>query len=147
MTGSHRLEWPVLWMESVRSTDTPCKSWGLKAGPHFKLVYSYGGSFSPPHPHPLFCGFQLCSSFLCFHQALFSFCIVLWGNGDFEEKMELVKSTYEVLGTSLAVQWLRLCTSNAGGIVSIPGQGTKIPHVTWHGQNNNNNNKKLEYIL
>ena len=32
-------------------------------------------------------------------------------------------------GTSLAVQWLRLCASNAGGTGSIPGQGTKIPHA------------------
>ena len=27
------------------------------------------------------------------------------------------------------VQWLRLCTSNEGSTGSIPGQGTKIPHV------------------
>ena len=27
------------------------------------------------------------------------------------------------------VQWLRLCTSSAGSTGSIPGQGTKIPHV------------------
>ena len=32
-------------------------------------------------------------------------------------------------GTSPVVQWLRLCTSNAGGVGSIPGQGTKIPHA------------------
>ena len=31
-------------------------------------------------------------------------------------------------GTSLAVQWLRLRTSTAGGAGSIPAQGTKIPH-------------------
>ena len=37
----------------------------------------------------------------------------------------------QTLGTSLAVQWLRLCTPNAGGMGSIPGQGTKIPHATW----------------
>ena len=55
--------------------------------------------------------------------------MVLWGNGDFEEKMELVKSTYEVLGTSLAVQWLRLCTSNVGSVSSIPDWETKILHV------------------
>ena len=36
-------------------------------------------------------------------------------------------------GTSLVVQWLRLCTSTAGGMGSIPGRGTKIPHATWHG--------------
>ena len=33
------------------------------------------------------------------------------------------------LGTSLAVQWLRLCTSSAAGAGSIPGWGTKIPHA------------------
>ena len=29
------------------------------------------------------------------------------------------------------VQWLRLNTSTAGGIGSIPGWGTKIPHALW----------------
>jgi hypothetical protein len=33
------------------------------------------------------------------------------------------------LGTSLVVQWLRLHAPNAGGPVSIPGPGTKIPHA------------------
>ena len=37
-------------------------------------------------------------------------------------------------GTSLAVQWLGLCASVAGGMGSIPGQGTKIPHATRYGQ-------------
>ncbi|XP_059950014.1 leydig cell tumor 10 kDa protein homolog isoform X1 [Mesoplodon densirostris] len=38
-------------------------------------------------------------------------------------------------GTSLAVQWLRLCTSTAGGAGSglIPGWGTKIPRATGRG--------------
>ena len=31
--------------------------------------------------------------------------------------------------TSLAAHWLRLCTSNAGGVGLIPGWGTKIPHA------------------
>ena len=39
------------------------------------------------------------------------------------------------LGTSLAVQRLRLCTPNAGSTGSIPGQGTKIPHAAWRSQN------------
>ena len=30
-----------------------------------------------------------------------------------------------ISGTSLAVQWLSLCTLNAGGLGSIPGQGTR----------------------
>ena len=33
-------------------------------------------------------------------------------------------------GTSLVAQWLRLCTSSAGGRGSILGQGTKIPHAS-----------------
>ena len=37
------------------------------------------------------------------------------------------RSTQEItfLGTSLVVQWLRLRTPNAGGLGSIPGQGTR----------------------
>ena len=30
------------------------------------------------------------------------------------------------------VQWLRLRASNARGVGSIPGQGTKIPHAALH---------------
>ena len=33
------------------------------------------------------------------------------------------------LGTSLVVQWLRLCASNARVTGSIPGWGTRIPHA------------------
>ena len=39
--------------------------------------------------------------------------------------------------TSLAAQWLRLLTSNAGvqwGLSLIPGRGTKIPCAAWCGQ-------------
>ena len=32
-----------------------------------------------------------------------------------------------MIGTSLVVQWLRLCAEGAG---LIPDQGTKIPYVT-----------------
>ena len=39
-----------------------------------------------------------------------------------------------VLGASLVVQWLRLCASKAGGMGSIPGGGTKIPHDAQHDQ-------------
>ena len=37
-------------------------------------------------------------------------------------------------GNSLAVQWLGLCASIAGGRGSIPGQGTKIPQAAWCGK-------------
>ena len=40
---------------------------------------------------------------------------------------------------SLAIQWLRLCPSNAGGMGSIPDQGTKIPHAMQHGQKKKKN--------
>ena len=31
-----------------------------------------------------------------------------------------------ICGTSLVVQWLRLCTPSAGGPGSVPGQGTRV---------------------
>ena len=34
-------------------------------------------------------------------------------------------------GTSLVIQWLRLCTSTTGGMGSIPGRGIKILHAVW----------------
>ena len=37
-------------------------------------------------------------------------------------------------GTSLVVQWLRFHAPTAGGRGSIPGRGTKIPHVTFGSQ-------------
>ena len=36
-------------------------------------------------------------------------------------------------GTSLAIQWLKICSSNAGYVGSIPG-GTKVPYAVWCGQ-------------
>ena len=33
------------------------------------------------------------------------------------------------VGTSLVVQWLRLCTPDAGGSGSIPGQGTGVSNA------------------
>ena len=46
-------------------------------------------------------------------------------------------------GTSLAVQRLRLCAYTAEGEGSIPGQGTKILHAVWCGQNIKKKKKKL----
>ena len=36
-------------------------------------------------------------------------------------------------GTSLAIQWLKICASNAGYVGLIPG-GTKIPYTVQCGQ-------------
>ena len=44
----------------------------------------------------------------------------------------------QLRGTSLAIQWLRLCASNAGGPGSIPILGTKIPHTVRHSQKRKN---------
>ena len=38
------------------------------------------------------------------------------------------------IGTTLVVQWLRLCTSTAWGVGWIPGWGTKILDAALHSQ-------------
>ena len=38
------------------------------------------------------------------------------------------------MGNSLAVQWLGLHASTAGGMSLIPGWGTKIRHAAWCSQ-------------
>ena len=48
------------------------------------------------------------------------------------------------MGTSLAVQWLRLHASTAGGTGLISGLGTEIPHAEWSGQNKQTNRMKLK---
>ena len=43
------------------------------------------------------------------------------------------RNAFEVAGrASLIVPWLRLQASTPGSMGSVPGQGTKIPHDTWH---------------
>ena len=49
---------------------------------------------------------------------------------------------YILLGNSLAVQWLELCTFTAEGIGSISDRGTKIPQAVWHSQKK----KKISFI-
>ena len=51
----------------------------------------------------------------------------------------------KLTGISLAVQWLRLCASNVGGLGLIPGQRTKILHATGHSQKNQPANQS--YII
>ena len=51
-------------------------------------------------------------------------------------------------GTSLAVQWLRHCSSTVGGMGAIPGRGTKILPAVWCSQNTakkNTQKRKLEF--
>ena len=49
----------------------------------------------------------------------------MWDNSFNSSKTGCIKKL--CLGTSLEVQWLRLCPSSAGGVSSISGQGTKTP--------------------
>ena len=54
-------------------------------------------------------------------------CVILW---ELPSQHIANKGMFiqENLGASLVVQWLRLCTPNAGGLGSIPDQGIR-PHM------------------
>ena len=45
------------------------------------------------------------------------------------------KESQTAQGLPLADQWLRLCTSTAGGLGSVPGQGTEIPQANGIAKN------------
>ena len=53
----------------------------------------------------------------------------------------------KIKGTSVAVQWLEICASIAGGTGSILARGTKIPHAEQHGQNINKQTKSLTLLM
>ena len=48
--------------------------------------------------------------------------------------LHLTHYKQNIIGTSLAVQWLGLCTSTAEGPGSIPGWGTKILQAAQRGR-------------
>ena len=50
------------------------------------------------------------------------------------EKQEKCVTKGIKTGTSLVVQWFRLCTPNAGGMALISGWRTKMPHASWWGK-------------
>ena len=49
-------------------------------------------------------------------------------------KIQKLSFKNKARGTSLVVQWLRLCASNVRGKRHRFGQGTEIPHAVWCGQ-------------
>ena len=51
----------------------------------------------------------------------------------FLEKVTLKGILKLGVGTYLVIQWLRLCTSNAGSVSLVPNQRTKISHAMWCG--------------
>ena len=57
-----------------------------------------------------------------------------------------INLTKYIQGTSLVVQWLRLCASIAGGMGLIPGWGTKILHATQCSQKQKKKNLNKIYI-
>ena len=61
-------------------------------------------------------------------------------NSTHADTLEVVQysSSKYLTGNSLAVQWLRLGTVTAVAPGSIPGQRTKIPQTTQHGQKKEN---------
>ena len=55
---------------------------------------------------------------------------VLYTEWKENKAQELETSIFKIcIGAFLVVRWLRLHTSNADGVGSIPGQETKIPHA------------------
>ena len=48
--------------------------------------------------------------------------------------------------TSLEDQWLRLQASTVWGAGSIPGQGTKIPHITQYSQEKKKSHPSPSYF-
>ena len=61
-----------------------------------------------------------------------STCILQWWQ--VTRKWKNTTKRYNHLGTSLAVQWLRLHASTAGGVGLIPCWGTRILHAALRGQ-------------
>ena len=51
------------------------------------------------------------------------------------------------MGTSLAVQWLRLRAPTTRDVGLIPGWGTRIPHASRRGQRKKQENKKTEKMI
>ena len=69
------------------------------------------------------------------NEALYTFKILV------EVPKTFYVSKFYVLGTSLVVQWLRLCGPNAGGMGLMPGQTLvrELKSCIPHGQKKNNN--------
>ena len=83
-----------------------------------------------------------CLDLWSFHQhfieRLYMFCytymLSIWSDCKWYLFLISVSMCSLLMGTSLAVQWLRLCASTAGATGLILGRGTKIPHATRCGQ-------------
>lgn len=61
--------------------------------------------------------------------------------------LETQKQECTLSRTSLEIQWLRSCISNAGSIDVTPSWGTSIPHAAWPKNKNNKNKRNTSLIL
>ena len=52
----------------------------------------------------------------------------------YAKKILWKKIFFNLKWSSLAVQWLRLCASNAGGTGLISDKVAKTPHAAWYSQ-------------
>ena len=62
-------------------------------------------------------------------------------------KVNIISHENQGFGTSLTVPWLRLCTSNAEGIDSISGQGTRSHMPRSVAKNKNKNQRSGEWNI
>ena len=98
----------------------------------------------------LFLGSLICSIDLCLFLCQYHAVLITVGLQNSLKSRRMISPALfffikiALAGTSLAVQWLRLCASTAGGMGSIPGQGSKILHTKWHGQKKKRKRKKKE---
>ena len=67
----------------------------------------------------------------------------IWKTKEECKEMEReTKQDHKEIGTSLMSQWLKLQASNAGGVGSVPGRGTKILHTMQCGKQANKKDNK-----
>ena len=60
--------------------------------------------------------------------------------------MAEVEFLNQASGTSLVAQWLRLLASNAAAMGSIPGLGSKIPHMPCNLAKNKQTKRILQFL-
>ena len=86
------------------------------------------------HPNPVRYHFKPCLNYLNYICKRLHFQIRSHPNLSFWVTLSnppQMSRTLVATRTSLAVQWLRLCASNAGGMGSIPGQGIRFLQASW----------------
>ena len=87
----------------------------------------------------------VCPTFTFLHLFIFGWWAAVYGVAQSQTRLKWLSSSrahhafmwiqnFKGAGTSLVVQWLKLCTFTAGGTGSIPSQGTVILQASWCSQ-------------